>query len=103
MIRAVTEHNLLSVSKIFMNISFDQLASILSVSPSQAEQIASNMMIENRLEGYIDQVSGLIYFEQKKPLETWNENIAKVCQSMDFVIQNIRQKYPDWTATQTLQ
>ena len=101
--RAVTEHNLLSVSKIFVNISFEHLASILSVSSSQAEFIASNMMIEGRLQGYIDQVARLIHFEKKKPLEMWNENIAKACQTMDFVIQRVRDKYPEWTASQPLQ
>ncbi|KAI7873001.1 hypothetical protein BDF14DRAFT_1716803 [Spinellus fusiger] len=61
--RAMIEHNLLSASKIYNNISFDELGSLLNVSSEQAEQVASHMIGENRMVGCIDQIDHTIFFE----------------------------------------
>jgi COP9 signalosome complex subunit 4 len=61
--RAVIEHNLLSASKIYNNITFDQLAALLNTSSEQAEQVASRMITEGRMIGSIDQIEQLIFFE----------------------------------------
>ncbi|KAI8885375.1 hypothetical protein K501DRAFT_331979 [Backusella circina FSU 941] len=61
--RAMIEHNLLSLSKIYNNISLNGLATLLNVTPEQAEQVASRMITENRMIGSIDQLDGLISFE----------------------------------------
>ncbi|KAI9471006.1 MAG: proteasome component region PCI domain-containing protein [Benjaminiella poitrasii] len=61
--RAMIEHNLLSASKIYNNITFDELAALLNVSAEQAEQVASRMISEDRMIGSIDQVEQLISFE----------------------------------------
>lgn len=55
--RAVMQHNLLSASKLYNNIYIDELASLLGVSPDQAENLAADMIAEGRLDGSIDQVS----------------------------------------------
>ena len=44
--RAVIEHNLLSASKLYVNISFDELGALLGVSPENAEKFASQMISE---------------------------------------------------------
>ncbi|KAG0369972.1 COP9 signalosome complex subunit 4 [Gamsiella multidivaricata] len=49
--RAVIEHNLLSASKIYNNISFEELGALLGVTPEQAEARASKMMGEGRIAG----------------------------------------------------
>ncbi|KAF7726476.1 COP9 signalosome complex subunit 4 [Apophysomyces ossiformis] len=61
--RAIIEHNLLSASKIYNNITFAELAVLLNVTPDQAEQIAAHMIGENRMVGSIDQLDRLISFE----------------------------------------
>jgi COP9 signalosome complex subunit 4 len=94
------EHNLLSISNLFVNISFQQLASLLSISASQAESVAANMMGEGRLKGKIDQVDRIIHFDQPSPIEAWNKSFATLCEDMDTVIQRIETKYPDWYAKQ---
>ena len=43
---AVIEHNLLSASKLYVNISFDELAALLGVSAENAEKFASQMISE---------------------------------------------------------
>ncbi|KAI7881092.1 Cops4 protein [Lichtheimia hyalospora FSU 10163] len=61
--RAIREHNLLSASKIYNNITFDELAALLNVSSDKAEEIAGHMISENRMVGSIDQMEQLISFE----------------------------------------
>ncbi|XP_064115333.1 COP9 signalosome complex subunit 4-like [Macrobrachium nipponense] len=55
--RAVTEHNLLAASKLYNNITFTELGALLQISPAKAEKIASQMITEGRMNGYIDQVT----------------------------------------------
>ncbi|KAG0208221.1 COP9 signalosome complex subunit 4 [Mortierella sp. GBA30] len=62
--RAVIEHNLLSASKIYNNISFEELGALLGVTPEQAEARASKMMGEGRMSGSIDQIERLIFFDR---------------------------------------
>ncbi|RUS29362.1 hypothetical protein BC938DRAFT_480749 [Jimgerdemannia flammicorona] len=61
--RAVIEHNLLSASKIYHNVTFEQLGALLNISPDAAEQVASRMVAEKRMIGSIDQIERLIFFE----------------------------------------
>lgn len=63
--RAVFEHNLLSASKLYNNITFEELGALLEIQPSKAERIASQMITEERLLGYIDQIDKIVHFESK--------------------------------------
>ncbi|TFK75873.1 hypothetical protein BDN72DRAFT_954424 [Pluteus cervinus] len=61
--RAVMEHNLLASSKIYNNITFRGLGSLLDLTPGAAETMARKMIEQGRLRGAIDQVDKLIWFE----------------------------------------
>ncbi|KAF8309340.1 hypothetical protein DL93DRAFT_2063025 [Clavulina sp. PMI_390] len=61
--RAVLEHNLLSCSKIYTNITFIGLGSLLDLTPAAAETMARRMIEQKRLKASIDQVERLIVFE----------------------------------------
>lgn len=61
--RAVFEHNLLSASKLYNNITFEELGALLEIPPKKAERIASQMITEGRMNGYIDQIDGIVHFE----------------------------------------
>lgn len=52
----MVEHNVLSASLLYQNIGFDQLATLLEISAERAEKVAAKMMMEERLQGSIDQV-----------------------------------------------
>lgn len=62
--RAVMEHNLLSCSKIYNNITFGGLGALLDLAPGAAETMARKMIEQKRLKGSIDQVERLIVFEE---------------------------------------
>ena len=63
--RAVIEHNLLSASKLYNNITFEELGALLEITPAKAEKIASQMITEGRMNGFIDQIDSIVHFESE--------------------------------------
>nr|XP_051675591.1 COP9 signalosome complex subunit 4 isoform X2 [Oryctolagus cuniculus] len=63
--RAVIEHNLLSASKLYNNITFEELGALLEIPAAKAEKIASQMITEGRMNGFIDQIDGIVHFERE--------------------------------------
>ncbi|CAK8691693.1 unnamed protein product [Clavelina lepadiformis] len=97
--RAVTEHNLLSASKLYNNIHFSELGSLLEVPYQMAEKIASQMICEERMLGYIDQIEGIVYFENREPLPTWDMHIQSVCLEVNSIVDKISAAHPEWAAS----
>eukprot|EP00775_Hariotina_reticulata_P005247 gene5247-5482_t len=88
--KAVMQHNLLSASKLYNNISVEELGNLLGVSPKKAEQLASEMIGEGRLQGSIDQVEGLIHFQDSlEQLVQWDKQVANVCTKVDHTLDMI--------------
>lgn len=75
--RAVIEHNLLSASKLYNNITFEELGALLEIPPTNAEKIASQMITEGRMNGYIDQIDSIVHFESKCTLTLLFINILR--------------------------
>ncbi|KAI3437752.1 hypothetical protein D9Q98_000200 [Chlorella vulgaris] len=85
--RSVTEHNLEAASKLYNNIYVAELGALLGVSADKAETIASQMIMENRLQAIIDQVDSLITFKAApEPLQQWDRNIASLCQAVNTIV-----------------
>ncbi|KAJ1342214.1 hypothetical protein BSLG_003137 [Batrachochytrium salamandrivorans] len=76
--RAVIEHNLLSASRLYNNITFSELGGLLAISAEQAELVATKMMGEKRLTGAIDRIDQLIYFTESHVLPTWGTQVSGV-------------------------
>lgn len=95
--RAVIEHNLLSSSKIYNNITFAELGSLLEIPPEKAETIAARMMVENRLKGSIDQIDKLIQFENEGgSLQLWDKHIEGACHAVNAILENLGNKFPQF-------
>lgn len=94
--RAVTEHNLCALAKLYKTVSFEQLGVILDVPAAKAERIAAQMMCENRLAGYIDQISAIVHFESRDSLPTLDAQIVEFCESLNAVCELIQQAEPSW-------
>lgn len=56
---------MLSASKLYNNITFEELGALLEIPPTKAEKIASQMITEGRMNGYIDQIDSIVHFESK--------------------------------------
>jgi len=93
--RAVIQHNILSASKLYNNISFEELGSLLGIEKERAEEIASQMIIEGRLNGTLDQIKGVINFVSNvSDLNIWDSHIASACDSVNNILDVISSKYP---------
>uniref|UniRef100_A0A0D9VQS0 COP9 signalosome complex subunit 4 n=1 Tax=Leersia perrieri TaxID=77586 RepID=A0A0D9VQS0_9ORYZ len=91
--RAMIEHNLLSASKLYTNISFDELGALLGIDPRKAEKIASRMICEDRMRGSIDQVEAVIHFEDDtEELQQWDQQIAGLCQALNDILDSMSSK-----------
>ncbi|KAK9270934.1 hypothetical protein L1049_026521 [Liquidambar formosana] len=88
--RAMMEHNLLSASKLYTNISIDELGTLLGIPPHKAEKIASRMIYEDRMRGSIDQVEAVIHFvDDTEELQQWDQQIAGLCQALNDVLDSM--------------
>eukprot|EP01125_Pyxidicula_operculata_P011716 TRINITY_DN3839_c0_g1_i1.p1 TRINITY_DN3839_c0_g1~~TRINITY_DN3839_c0_g1_i1.p1 ORF type:complete len:402 (-),score=122.50 TRINITY_DN3839_c0_g1_i1:50-1255(-) len=97
--QAVIEHNLLAASKVYNNITFDELAVMLDVTPEMAEKIASRMIAEERLTGSINQIARLLNFNKNSTsneLTNWDSHIEHACSSINNIIERIGKKYPEF-------
>jgi len=97
--RAVTEHNLLSASKLYNNISFAELGILLDISAEKSEKVASKMMSEDRLKGSIDQIERLLQFDNTQELiSQWDTRVASACNGVNDILERIGGKYPTFIA-----
>jgi len=91
--RAMIEHNLLSASKLYTNISFDELGTLLGIDPRKAEKIASRMIYEDRMRGSIDQVEAVIHFaDDTEELQQRDHHIAGPCQALNDILDSMSSK-----------
>ena len=111
--KAVLEHNLLGASRLYSNIGIEQLGVLLGIDAEKAEQYAAQMIEQNRLPGYIDQIDRLIFFEgegsgEKKmgrgeaivgrELRKWDANVQSLAEEVERVTTMIQNEYPDFYA-----
>ncbi|KXT08048.1 hypothetical protein AC579_1095, partial [Pseudocercospora musae] len=100
--KAVLEHNLLAVSRIYANITFGNLGKLLGVDADRAEVYASGMIESNRLSGSIDQIAGIIHFNTKEPknpkveLRLWDKNVAGLSEEVEKITTALQREQPTW-------
>jgi len=121
--RAVTEHNMQAVSRLYSNITFDQLASLLGITAEKAERVAAKMLGEKRLLGSIDQPEGRISFDHSpkgmpssggadsveanaesvatgadsaESLRAFDAQIEHICRSVETISNSIVAKHPEF-------
>mmetsp|Transcript_8407 Transcript_8407/g.15869 ORF Transcript_8407/g.15869 Transcript_8407/m.15869 type:complete len:421 (-) Transcript_8407:85-1347(-) len=95
--RALIEHNMVAVSRIYSNITLSSLAVLLSLSPKKTEKVACKMILDGSLVASIDQVEGMLYFDRNEEkrgekLLEWDLAIGSFCSQINLVVDFIRQK-----------
>ena len=55
--KALIEHNMRVLSKIYLNITFEELGNFLGITAEQAEAIIAKMIGEQRVSGRLDQIN----------------------------------------------
>lgn len=94
--RAIIEHNLMSASKLYKNITIPKLGELLEVDGVKAEKIASAMITEDRMSGTIDQIANVITFEKKNTLINFDKQIERLCGQVNDIVDSISAAYPTW-------
>lgn len=94
--RAIIEHNLLAVSKLYNNIKFQELGNLFEISAEKAEKIASQMISEERMNGFIDQIGSIVHFGTPECLPTWDKQMQTLCTQVNTVIEKIQMAEPEW-------
>ncbi|KAH7975938.1 hypothetical protein HPB52_006815 [Rhipicephalus sanguineus] len=61
-----------------------------------AEKIASQMITEGRMNGYIDQIDSIVHFESREVLPSWNQQIQGLCFQVNNIIEKIGSIAPEW-------
>lgn len=95
--RAIIEHNLLAVSKLYNNIKFKELGNLFDISADKAEKIASQMISEERMNGFIDQIASIVHFGTPECLVSWDTQMQTLCTQVNTVIEKIQSVEPEWT------
>lgn len=73
---SLIEHNLLAISKIYINISFKSLGHLLDLSPNAAQSIARRLIVQDKLSATIDQFKQIIYFDSNSDLVNDNSSLG---------------------------
>jgi COP9 signalosome complex subunit 4 len=94
--RAIFDHNLLSVSRIYNNISFTELSKILALDKAKVEAYSAKMILQGRLKAVIDQVDDIIYFTSSESttvkLAQWEYRVERMCSQMEDIVSDIQKK-----------
>lgn len=108
--KAVVEHNLVAASKLYENITTDALGAILGLKESgdmtageKAEAYAARMVEQGRLNGSIDQIAGVIYFDSSeggsatatgRHIRQWDAGVQGLAEDVERVAASIRDAFP---------
>ena len=100
--RSIMEHNMMAISKLYTNIYFDHLAELLmGISEEKAIEMAARMISNQSLKASMDQVEGLIHFEDGGVGENdgydlvgreWDEAITNLCGQLNQLTEELRAK-----------
>lgn len=91
--RALIEHNMVAVSRLYTSIYFEDLGKLLGLSSARAEQIACAMIMNGNLAGgSIDQVDGTLNFKTAElELVNWDGAITSFCSQLNRITDAVRQ------------
>ncbi|KAK4127044.1 hypothetical protein N657DRAFT_588929 [Parathielavia appendiculata] len=114
--KAVVEHNLLSASRLYSNIGFDELGLLLGLDGDKAEDTTAKMIEQGRLAGSIDQIDRMIWFEggeasgEKgsgraevpvgKEMRRWDGNVQSLAEDVERLADALHVEFPDFVAAQ---
>lgn len=112
--RAVVEHNLLSASRLYLDIGFDELGLLLGLDGDKAEDTTAKMIEQGRLSGSIDQIDRIIWFGggeasgEKgsgraevlvgKEMRRWDSNVQALAEDVERVTDALQAEFPEFVA-----
>jgi COP9 signalosome complex subunit 4 len=114
--KAVVEHNLLSASRLYSNIGFDELGLLLGLDGDKAEDTTAKMIEQGRLAGSIDQIDRMIWFgggeasgekgsgraevPVGKEMRRWDGNVQALAEDVERLTDALQAEFPEFVAAQ---
>ncbi|KAB5530366.1 hypothetical protein GE09DRAFT_1252498 [Coniochaeta sp. 2T2.1] len=114
--KAVVEHNLLAVSRLYSNIGFEALAQLLGLDAEKAEDTTARMIGEGRLAGSIDQIDEIIWFTDVeasgekgsgraeavvgKEMRRYDANVQALAEELEQVTNSLQNEFPAFVEQQ---
>ncbi|KAF4988818.1 hypothetical protein FDECE_14910 [Fusarium decemcellulare] len=112
--KAVVEHNLLGASRLYSNIRFEALGSLLGLDANKAEETTARMIEQGRLVGRMDQLDGIVWFEggeasgEKgsgraeiivgKEMRRWDANVENLAEEVENITNALQKEFPEFVA-----
>ncbi|KAG5926827.1 COP9/signalosome complex subunit Csn4 [Claviceps africana] len=114
--RAVVEHNLLGASRLYRNIGFGALGSLLGLDAQRAEETTARMIEQGRLVGRMDQLDGIVWFDAAEEssadrggggradlatggqMRRWDANVESLAEELENVTNSLQKEFPDFVA-----
>lgn len=56
------------------------------------------MIAENRMNGSIDQIDGIVYFKKQEMMLVWDARIRNVCFLLNSIVDSINASHGEWLA-----
>ena len=79
------EHNLLAASRLYANLDFESLGHLLGLEKERAEEVAARMVEQGRVSGFVDQIDGVVVFEERSKLRAWDAGVAALVEDVERV------------------
>mmetsp|Transcript_7663 Transcript_7663/g.11517 ORF Transcript_7663/g.11517 Transcript_7663/m.11517 type:complete len:401 (-) Transcript_7663:118-1320(-) len=93
--RAIVEHNLVAIGNVYENIRFEEVGLLLDITPKKAEQVSARMISEGRLLASIDQVEGLLVFDDEtNEVYEWEKRVQNTFIQIAECSDLIKETYP---------
>jgi len=111
--KAIIDHNIVAVSKLYHNITFGNLGTLIGLSEERAEDTVARMIEQGRLTARLDQIEMTIYFEDIEPtgetskksdsvigkeMRNHDSNIQGLAEAVEKVTSDLQTHYPVSTA-----
>jgi COP9 signalosome complex subunit 4 len=112
--KAVVEHNLLGASRLYSNIGFEALGTLLGLDAARAEDTTAKMIEQGRLVGRIDQIEEVIWFERGeasgekgsgraelavgKEMRRWDANVQALAEEVENITNALQREFPEFVA-----
>ena len=90
--KAIYEHNMRAIARLYKNIRIKDLSLLLGLSMDASEDLARSMIGENRLHGVIDQIDKEITFDDERPLYSWNIQIKETLLGLHKATELIQER-----------
>lgn len=88
--KAIMEHNLTAVGKIYKNIKISELAVLLGLEANRVEKVVAKMITEDRLKGFIDQTKGMLQFINEDANDPSEIRVRNICDEITLCAEKVK-------------